>query len=54
MRDELMTLINSVDAVAWETSGPDIERFEPCSLDALPEPVRSFIIAGAKSLGCTG
>ena len=29
-----------------------IERFRPFPTDALPEPIRGFVVAGAKAIGC--
>ena len=29
-----------------------IERFQPFPTDALPEPIRGFVVAGAKAIGC--
>ena len=31
---------------------PAARRFEPFPVDALPEPVRSYVVEGAKSIGC--
>ena len=31
---------------------PTIDRWEPFSVDALPEPLRSFVREGAKAIGC--
>jgi Protein of unknown function (DUF3987) len=42
-------------AVRVETTNPtthDLEAFRPFPVDALPEPIRSFTAAAAKSIGC--
>lgn len=52
MRQELERLVDAADAVESEHSEPLFNRFEPFPVDVLPEPVRSFVVAGAKSLGC--
>ncbi len=52
MRHELEALADAVDTIKPERPEPLVERFEPFPVDALPEPVRSFVVAGAKSLGC--
>jgi len=52
MRQELEALADAVDAIKPERPEPLVERFEPFPVEALPEPVRSFVVAGAKSLGC--
>ena len=52
MRHELEALADAVDAIKSERPEMLVERFEPFPVDALPEPVRSFVVAGAKSLGC--
>lgn len=52
MRLELERLVDESVAVECERPEPITERFEPFPVDALPEPVRSFVVAGGKSLGC--
>lgn len=57
MRQELERLVDEVAPIEPEPTEsqfaePLIDRFEPFPVDALPEPVRSFVIAGAKSIGC--
>ena len=52
VRQELEALADAVDAIKRDRPKPLVKRFEPFPVEALPEPVRSFVIAGAKSLGC--
>ena len=52
MRDELLKLVASVDVVEPEPPMSDLNRFEPFPVDSLPEPVRSFVVEGARSIGC--
>ena len=52
MRLELERLVDASVAVECERPELIADRFEPFPVDALPEPVRSFVVAGAKSLGC--
>lgn len=41
-----------VSSTQNEKSVPSIERFKPFPVDVLPEPIRGFIIEGAKAIGC--
>ncbi len=52
MRRELQALVDAAVAIEPERPEPLVDRFEPFPVDALPEPVRSFVVAGAKSPGC--
>ncbi len=47
LRLELEALPTSIDSVVY-----DAEQFRPFPVDALPEPIRGFVTAGSKAIGC--
>lgn len=54
--DDLRRIVETLanDAEPLETIGKvtPMERFEPFPVDAFPEPLRGFVEAGAKAIGC--
>jgi hypothetical protein len=53
--DELRRIVESLADEAEPISAARLEapeRFEPFPVDALPEPVRGFVTAGAQAIGC--
>ncbi|HJZ56337.1 MAG TPA: DUF3987 domain-containing protein, partial [Gemmataceae bacterium] len=54
--DDLRRQVESLaEAVEPESACPaanDAERFRPFPVEALPEPVRGFVVAGARAIGC--
>lgn len=40
------------DVEPLEQMAEPVERFQPFPTDALPEPIRGFVVAGAKAIGC--
>jgi hypothetical protein len=51
MRDELESLADAITPAEPEPT-PDRLDFRPFPVDALPEPIRGFVAAGAKAIGC--
>jgi len=49
MRAEIEVLAGAVQS---ETATSDAAAFKPFPVDVLPEPVRGFVAAGAKAIGC--
>lgn len=35
-----------------QETAPPVDRYEPFPIDCLPEPVRGFIVAGSRAIGC--
>jgi hypothetical protein len=52
MRAEVEALATATEPEADPPPGHDTDRFRPFPVDALPEPVRGFVAAGAKAIGC--
>lgn len=52
MREELEELVREAEPLRAEKPTAPMERYEPFPVDALPEPVRGFVAAGAKAIGC--
>ncbi len=52
MRAEVEALAEAVEPEAPDPPAKDAEHFQPFPVDALPQPVRGFVAAGAKSIGC--
>jgi hypothetical protein len=54
--DELQCIVEALanEAKPIQTAHPaaPVERFDPFPVDALPEPLRGFVVAGAKAIGC--
>lgn len=50
MRAEIQAMAQAVEP--WRPDQPDDLSFRPFPVDALPEPIRGFVIAGAKAIGC--
>lgn len=52
LRSAVEALADQTEAIEAERPKERIERFRPFPTDALPEPVRGFVVAGAKAIGC--
>jgi hypothetical protein len=52
MRAEVEALAAAVEPEAPDSPGYDAEQFQPFPVDALPQPIRGFVAAGAKAIGC--
>jgi Protein of unknown function (DUF3987) len=52
LRRIVETLANDAEPLIAAQSAAPAERFEPFPVDALPEPLRGFVVAGAKAIGC--
>ncbi|TWU28412.1 DUF3987 domain-containing protein [Bythopirellula polymerisocia] len=52
LRRQLEALANEAESIQVERPTACIERYQPFPTKALPEPVRGFVIAGAKAIGC--
>src|SRR5206468_1703264 len=52
LRRTVESLANVAEPIPSQERAKTMERFEPFPVDALPEPVRSFVAAGAKAIGC--
>jgi hypothetical protein len=50
MRSEIEALANATER--WRRDDADDLAFRPFPVDALPEPIRSFVDAGARAIGC--
>lgn len=52
IKAEVEALADKAEAIQPDRPTTRIDQFRPFPTDALPEPVRGFVIAGAKALGC--
>ena len=52
MRTELEALAEAAESEAPNPPASDEDRFRPFPVDALPQPLRRFVAAGAKAIGC--
>lgn len=52
LREELDALIDKTEFVKLEKPVESVDRFQPFPTDVLPEPIRGFVVAGAKAIGC--
>jgi len=52
LRRQVESLADKMEPFKREHTIPAIERFQPFPVDALPEPVRGFVAAAAKAIGC--
>ncbi len=52
LRRQVEALADEAEAIQPDRSADRIERFQPFPTDALPEPIREFVVAGAKAIGC--
>jgi hypothetical protein len=50
MRAEIEALAQAVEA--WRSGDADDLAYRPFPVDALPEPIRGFVDAGARAIGC--
>jgi hypothetical protein len=52
LRRQVEALAHETEAIQPDRPAARIERFQPFPTDALPEPIRGFVVAGAKAIGC--
>jgi hypothetical protein len=52
LRAEIEALAKAVEPEAPDPPANDAQRFQPFPVDALPQPIRGFVAAGAKAIGC--
>ena len=52
LRRQVEALADEAEAIQPDRPAARIERFQPFPTDALPEPIRGFVVAGAKAIGC--
>lgn len=52
LRQHLETLSRAVEPESVVPKTDDLERFRPFPVEALPVPIRGFVVAGAKAIGC--
>ncbi len=52
LRRIVETLANEAEPLNATRPAAPVERHEPFPVDALPEPLRGFVAAGAKAIGC--
>ena len=52
MRAEIEALARYVEPIAINSAANNEAQFQPFPVDALPEPIQGFVVAGAKAIGC--
>lgn len=52
IRAEVEALANVADVETVTHHAPAVSAYAPFPVDVLPEPIRSFVAAGAKAIGC--
>ena len=52
LRRQVEALVDEVAAIRPDRPVRRIEQYQPFPTDALPEPIRGFVIAGATAIGC--
>jgi hypothetical protein len=52
LRQLVQALADEVEVVQYDQPVAQIEHSQPFPTDALPEPIRRFVVAGAKAIGC--
>jgi hypothetical protein len=52
LRRQVEALADEAETIQPVRPCERIERFQPFPTDALPEPIRGFVVAGAKAIGC--
>ena len=52
LRQQVETLADKAEEIQAGRPADHIEQFQPFPSDALPEPIRGFVEAGAKAIGC--
>ena len=52
LRRQVQVLVDQAEAIQPIRPAARMERFQPFPTDALPEPIRGFVVAGAKAIGC--
>ncbi len=52
IRAEIEALADAAEPIELKHPGPPIEGYQPFPVEALPEPLRSFVTKGAQAIGC--
>jgi hypothetical protein len=52
LRQQVESLADEAEAIQPERRATDIKQFQPFPTDILPEPIREFVAAGARAIGC--
>jgi hypothetical protein len=52
LRRQVEALADKADPIQPDRPAARIEQFQPFPTVALPEPIRGFVVAGAKAIGC--
>src|SRR5262249_2881035 len=52
LRQQVETLADAVEPEAVQRGARGTEQFRPFPIEALPQPVRGFVEAAAKAIGC--
>lgn len=52
LQQQINTMADEQEAAKLEPIEPAVKPFRPFPVDALPEPVRGFVVDGAKAIGC--
>ena len=52
LRQQVEALADQAEVIQPDRPAARIERFQPFPTDALPEPIRGFVEAGAEAIGC--
>src|SRR5262249_27851055 len=52
MRAEIEALAEAVELETINSPVSNAEHFRPFPVDALPQPIRDFVVKGAKAIGC--
>ena len=52
LRRQVEAMADEAEPIQPGRPAAGIERFQPFPTDALPEPIRGFVVAGAKAIGC--
>ncbi len=52
LRRQVETIVDEAEAIQAHQPAPGIEPYRTFPVDVLPEPIRGFVKAGAKAIGC--
>jgi hypothetical protein len=52
LRREVEALANEARVIDPSRRAPHVDQFQPFPVDVLPEPIREFVVAGSKAIGC--
>jgi|SRR5579883_375202 len=52
LRQQVEAIANVAPIETTERTSDELERFQPFPVDSLPQPIRGFVSAGAKAIGC--